>query len=63
MILFASRLGKGGTVPLLLLKFLLPAIAGGLMASVTMYGVVYSQTKGPDTNPASQPILVYGDQS
>ncbi|GAB3765334.1 hypothetical protein FB382_002135 [Nocardioides ginsengisegetis] len=47
----------------LLLKFLLPAIAGGLTASVTMYGVVYSQTKAPSTNPASQPIMVYGDQS
>ncbi len=62
MIVFASKLGEGGTVPLLL-KFLLPAIAGGLSASVTMYGLVYSQTKGPDTNPASQPILVYGDHS
>lgn len=62
MILFGSKLGEGGNVPLLL-KFLLPAIAGGLSASVTMYGVVYSQTKAPATNPASQPILVYGDQS
>lgn len=47
----------------LLLKFLLPAIAGGLSASVAMYGLVWSQTKAPDTNPASQPIMVYGDQS
>lgn len=61
MIVF-GRLGEGGTVPLLL-KVLLPAIAGGLAASVTMYGLVYSQTKAPDTNPASQPVLVYGDQS
>jgi hypothetical protein len=62
MIVFGSKLGEEGTVPLLL-KLLLPAIVGGLAASVTMYGVVYSQTKAPDTNPASQPILVYGDQS
>lgn len=47
----------------LLVKFLLPVIAGGLAASATMYGVVYSQTKTPSTNPASQPIMVYGDQS
>lgn len=47
----------------LLIKFLLPAIAGGLTASVSMYGLVYSQTKAPDTNPAAQPIMVYGDQS
>jgi hypothetical protein len=47
----------------LLLKFLLPVIAGGLTASATMYGLVYSQTKAPDTNPAQQQILVYGDQS
>lgn len=62
MILFGSKQGEGGAVPLLL-KFLVPAIAGGLTASVTMYGLVYSQTQAPDTNPASQPILVYGDQS
>lgn len=47
----------------LLLKFMLPVIAGGLSASVAMYGLVWSQTKAPDTNPASQPIMVYGDQS
>lgn len=47
----------------LLLKLLLPAIAGGLSASVGVYGLVYSQTKAPDMNPAEQPIMVYGDQS
>jgi hypothetical protein len=47
----------------LLIKFLVPVVAGGLSASVAMYGLVYSQTKAPDTNPASQPIVVYGDQS
>jgi hypothetical protein len=50
-------------VPLLLLKILLPVVAGGLAATATMYGLVYSQTKAPDANPASQPILVYGDRS
>jgi hypothetical protein len=47
----------------LLLKMMLPAVVGGLAASESMYGLVYSQTQAPDTNPASQPILVYGDQS
>lgn len=47
----------------LLLKMLLPAVVGGLAASVTMFGLVYTQTQEPDTNPASQPVLVYGDQS
>lgn len=46
-----------------LLKLLAPVIGGALAGSVAMYGLVWSQTQAPDTNPASQPILVYGDQS
>lgn len=48
----------------MLLKFvLLPLVAGSLGASMTMYGIVWSQTQVPDTNPVSTPILTYGDQS
>jgi hypothetical protein len=47
----------------LILKLLIPALAGGLAAGVTMFGIVYSQTQAPESNPAQQEILVYGDQS
>jgi len=47
----------------LLWRLLVPAIAGGLAGGVAMFGLVYSQTQAPDTNPASTPILTYGDQS
>lgn len=48
---------------ILIAKFMTPVLAGGLAAGMTMYGVVWSQTKAPDSNPAQQQILVYGDQS
>jgi hypothetical protein len=47
----------------LLLKLLLPAVAGALSATVAVVGLVYTQSQAPDKNPASQPVLVYGDQS
>lgn len=62
MIRFGKNEGEGGTVPLLL-KLLLPAVAGALSAAVAVVGLVYTQSQAPDTNPASQPVLVYGDQS
>jgi hypothetical protein len=34
---------------------------GALLAGSLLGGLVYSQTQGPDKNPASQQILVYGD--
>ncbi len=40
---------------------LLPALVGGLIGSMGMVGLVWSQTQAPDANPASQPVLVYGD--
>ncbi len=46
---------------LLFVKLLAPVLAGGLAGAVTMYGVVSSQTSAPDTNPANQQILTYGD--
>jgi hypothetical protein len=47
-------------VPRILLA-LLPAVAGGVVGSLGMVGLVWSQTQAPETNPASQPALVYGD--
>jgi hypothetical protein len=47
----------------LVLKLIVPVVAGALVAGVTLFGVVYAKTKAPDTNPASTPILTYGDES
>ena len=46
---------------LLFVKLLAPVLAGGVVGAVTMYGVVQNQTAAPDTNPAKQQILTYGD--
>ncbi len=62
MIRFRQIKGEGGTVPLLL-KLLLPAVAGALSATLAVVGLIYTQSQAPDSNPASQPVLVYGDQS
>lgn len=45
------------------LKMVVPVVAGVLVASLSLVGLVYSQTKAPDTNPASKPVLTYGDES
>jgi hypothetical protein len=37
-----------------------PAAAGGLLALVATYGLVFSQTSAPSTNPAEKPIITYG---
>lgn len=50
------------TVPFIA-KLLIPVVAGALSGGVAMFGVVWSQTKAPDTNPASTPILTYGDNA
>lgn len=47
----------------MLLKLAIPLIAGGITATASMVGLVYSQTAAPDKNPASSEVLVYGDQS
>jgi hypothetical protein len=46
----------------LLLKVVVSAVAGAFAASASMFGLVYSQTAAPDKNPASEPILTYGDK-
>jgi hypothetical protein len=43
------------------IKLLAPAFVGGLLAFLLMFGLVWSQTQTPEKNPASQPILTYGD--
>jgi hypothetical protein len=50
-------------VPVLLLKIVLPVVAGTLAASVAVVGLVWSQTKAPDVNPAGEQVLTYGDRS
>lgn len=43
------------------LRNLLAPLVGALLAFLVMFGLVWSQTQTPDQNPASQPILTYGD--
>lgn len=50
-----------GQAVLLFVKLLLPVIAGGAAGAITMVGVVSTQTAAPETNPANQQILTYGD--
>lgn len=47
--------------PSVVLKFLVAPLVGVLLGLLAMFGLVYSQTQAPETNPASQPILTYGD--
>jgi hypothetical protein len=37
-----------------------PAAAGALLALVATYGLVFSQTSAPSSNPAEKPIITYG---
>ncbi|WP_168218575.1 hypothetical protein [Nocardioides eburneiflavus] len=43
------------------LKLLVAPFIGFLLGLFAMFGLVYSQTQAPATNPASQPVLTYGD--
>lgn len=43
-------------------KVVLPAITGALLAAIVMLGLVWSQTQAPEGNPASRPVLTYGDR-
>jgi hypothetical protein len=45
----------------ILTGIVLPAAVGALLAGGALGGLVYSQTQGPETNPASKEILVYGE--
>lgn len=39
-----------------------PAVAGIILASVSLFGLVASQTAAPAQNPAATDVLVYGDR-
>lgn len=41
-------------------KLLLPPVVGGVLGGLVMFGLVWSQSQPPETNPASQPVLTYG---
>lgn len=43
------------------IKMVVPVLTGGLIGFVAMFGLVYSQTRPPATNPASTPVLTYGN--
>jgi hypothetical protein len=43
------------------LKVLAAPIVGAVLGVCVMVGLVWSQTQPPESNPASQPILTYGD--
>lgn len=43
------------------LTFLAPVVAGVVLALLASFGVVWSQTSAPSSNPADKAILVYGD--
>ncbi len=55
---------SGGTAGMTFLgvftTFMLPALIGALLATFLLFALVFSQTQGPEKNPASQEILVYG---
>lgn len=46
----------------MLTKVVGPIVAGAILAAVALFGLVSSQTAPPSANPASQPILTYGDR-
>lgn len=37
-----------------------PAAAGGVLALIVSYGLIFSQTSAPSSNPAEKPIISYG---
>lgn len=45
-----------------ILSWLGPAIAGALLGIFAIVGLVWSQTSPPADNPASKPIITYGDR-
>lgn len=51
----------GGSIASLVTSIVIPTAVGAVLAGSVLGGLVYSQTQGPDTNPASKEILVYGD--
>lgn len=46
----------------LFVKVLAPLLVGGVLGMLAMFGLVYSQTQAPSSNPADKQILVYGNR-
>ena len=44
----------------MLIRLIVAPLVGVLLASGAAFGLVYSQTKAPSTNPSDAPILTYG---
>jgi hypothetical protein len=42
-------------------SIILAPIIGAILAFLAMFGLIASQTAGPDKNPAEQAALVYGE--
>lgn len=43
-------------------KMMLPPAVGALLAFLVTFGLIWSQNQTPDANPASEPVLTYGDR-
>ncbi len=56
-----AGLAGGTSVGGILTSVVLPVVVGGLIGAGAIGGLVFSQTQGPEQNPASKQILVYGD--
>ncbi|MBC9957456.1 hypothetical protein [Yimella sp. cx-51] len=46
----------------MLTNIVAPAIAGVLLAAVSLFGVVSSTIGAPSANPAKQAVITYGDR-
>ena len=42
-------------------SFIITPVVGAILAFLAMFGLVQSQTAGPDTNPSEQAAIVYGE--
>ncbi|MBM6546492.1 hypothetical protein JNO54_10110 [Janibacter sp. YIM B02568] len=39
-----------------------PAVAGALLATMSLFGLVTATIGAPDENPADQPVITYGER-
>ena len=46
----------------ILIKSVIALVAGGVLGSAAMGGLIVSQTQAPEKNPASQELFSYGDR-
>jgi hypothetical protein len=43
-----------------MIQAIVPAVVGAVLAALVSLGLVYENNKAPSSNPATQPILSYG---